>query len=163
MKKIAMLALVVATCSLCVGCGIDKVENGNFNNPPLQSDVLSNSEEKFNLQEEFDKKEVEYVEGITSPVLIEETEDELRVNVKGSNISIYKFSGDFVTERYEKYSFATNEAAQYFVDEYEDKSKISIQDNIVIVNVEIPEGMVMKKSDLVKTYSELKDVYENER
>ena len=163
MKKIAMLALVVATCSLCVGCGIDKVENGNFNNLPLQSDVLSNSEEKFNLQEEFDKKEVEYVEGITSPVLIEETEDELRVNVKGSNISIYKFSGDFVTERYEKYSFATNEAAQYFVDEYEDKSKISIQDNIVIVNVEIPEGMVMKKSDLVKTYSELKDVYENER
>ena len=163
MKKIAMLALVVATCSLCVGCGIDKFENGNFNNLPLQSDVLSNSEEKFNLQEEFDKKEVEYVEGITSPVLIEETEDELRVNVKGSNISIYKFSGDFVTERYEKYSFATNEAAQYFVDEYEDKSKISIQDNIVIVNVEIPEGMVMKKSDLVKTYSELKDVYENER
>ena len=160
MKKIAKIALIMAICILCVGCG--KVENDDFNNPPLQESDVNNLLENNTLQEELDKKEIDYVEGITAPVRIEETEDELRVNIQGNVTSIYKCSGDIVTEWYEKYIFETAEIAQNFADEQVDKSNVSVKENTVVLKKEISSGIVMKKSDLVKTYSGLKEVYEIE-
>lgn len=159
MKKIAKIALVMAICVICVGCGNDEIENEDLNNDVT---ITENNEENINLQEELDKKEIEYIEGITDPVRIEETEDELRVNVKGGVTSIYKCSGDIVTTWYEKYTFETNEIAQNFANEQENQSNVSVKENTVVINKEIPEGTVMKKSDLVGAYSALKDVYENE-
>lgn len=160
MKKITVIALSMAICIVCVGCGKNETENTNTNvNEVTQN---TNIEENINLQEEFEDKEIEYIEGITDPVRIEETEEELRVNVKGNISSIYKCSGDIVVEWYEKYYFDTEELAQSFAMEQENQSNVNVSGDIVIVNVEIPEGTVMKKSDLVKTYSALKEVYENE-
>lgn len=164
MKKIAKMALIMAICVVCVGCGNDEVENNNLKDE-VSGNITNttNTEENINLQEELEINDYDYVEGITEPVRIEETEDELRVNVKGNVTSIYKCSGDIVIDWYEKNYFDTNEAAQIFADEQEDKSKVSIKDKVVILKVEIPEGTVMKKSDLINTYSALKGVYENEQ
>lgn len=161
MKKIAKIALIMAICVLCVGCGNDEVENSNLNTDAIQNDI-TNNEENLNLQEELEKKEIDYIEGITDPVRIEETEDELRVNVQGNVTSIYKCSGDIVTAWYEKYVFETKEIAENFAADQVDQSSVSVKENIVVINKEISEGIVMKKSDLLKTYSALKDVYENE-
>lgn len=162
MKKITKIALIIAICMSCVGCGNNEVQTDNLNNNSVPNNT-TNSEENINLQEELEENENNYVEGITDPVRIEEMENELRVNVKGNITSIYKYSGDIVTDWYEKYYFDTEEDAQNFAIEQENQSNVSVKGNVVIVNIEIPEGTVMKKSDLIKTYSGLKEVYENEQ
>lgn len=161
MKKITKILLIVAVCMMCVGCGNDEIEKDNLNTDVIQNET-TNNEENLNLQEELEKEEIDYIEGITDPVIIEETENELRVNIQGNVTSIYKCSGDVVTEWYEKYIFETKEIAQNFAADQVDQSKVSVKENIVVLQKEISEGIVMKKSDLVRTYSGLKEVYENE-
>ena len=163
MEKILKIALITSIFVVCTGCGNNKVENDNFNNPPSKEDSVDNRNENFNIQDELNDGENNYVEGITEPVIIEEKDNELRINVKGNVTSIYKYSGDVVTDWYEKYYFDTKEAAQGFVEEQNDSLKVYIKDNIVVVDVGVPEGIVMTKSDLLKTYSGLKEVYENEQ
>ena len=163
MKKITIVALIAFISIICVGCGKNESENNNNEkNEIVQNTVVSDDKNNY-LQNELENLENNYVEGITEPVRIEESEDELRVNVKGNVTSIYKCSGDFVTDWYEKYYFKDNESAQSFANEQENQSNVSTKENVVVLKIEIPNGTVMKKSDLIKTYSGLKEVYENEQ
>lgn len=163
MKKITIVTLIAFISIICVGCGKNESENNiNEKNEIVQNTVVSDDKNNY-LQNELENLENNYVEGITEPVRIEESENELRVNVKGNVTSIYKCSGDFVTDWYEKYYFKDNESAQSFANEQENQSNVSIKENVVVLKIEIPNGTVMKKSDLIKTYSGLKEVYENEQ
>lgn len=152
MKNKLVIVLLVVMCLLCTGCKKDVVQK--------QTSIIEKYTDLSNtddLENDYD-----YIDGITDPVRIEEYEDELRVNVRGNVTSIYKCSGDVVTEWYEKYYFETEELADEFATSQENSDNISVSGKVVLIKLNIPEGTVMKKSDLVETYSMLKDVYENE-
>lgn len=155
MKNKLVVVLIAIMCLLCTGCQKNAVQKQIS---IIEKDTnLSNSD----VLEDF-KNDYDYIDGVTEPVRIEESENELRVNVRGNVTSIYKCSGDIVTEWFEKYYFETKDLADEFAMAQENSDNISVRENVVLIKLNIPEGTVMKKSDLVETYSALKDVYENE-
>ncbi len=157
MKKVLVIALIVATCLVCTGCEKDvDTQEDNFQE-------LLPFEDELHLFNNADlENDYDYIEGVTEPVRIEENEEELRVNVKGNITSIYKCDGDLVTEWYEKYYFETEDMANEFATSQESQENLTVQGNIVLLKLDIPQGTVMKKSDLMRTYLTLKEVYENE-
>lgn len=92
---------------------------------------------------------------------IKEEADKLVINMYDDLTTEYKFSGEFVVEKSDVYHFESEDKANEFINSFEDKSNVTANGKDVIVKSDESSYLGLTKTDLMNTYNNLKEEYEN--
>ena len=178
MKRISILVLVIALCTVLVGCGEkDEIMSNNNNenvtqnqeNTDLPLDDENNdndnrddqtSEESNNTTEESETTEkVEVV-----PVEIKEEDNTMTVRMFDLYDIVFKFDGEKVVESYSKYTFYSEQARDSFVAEYKDapEGEVSVDGMTVTIKNDDSQFENLTKTQIMEEFQSLKTYYDTE-
>ena len=176
MKRISILILVIALCTILVGCG-DKeknVINNDYNENVIQNQENTGYEGSNGVNNggsNINESNIGNESGIIAsgdlneeviPVDIKEEGDTMTVSMFGLYDIIYKFAGENVVQSYSKYSFYSELARYAFVEDYKNESsgEIIVTGLEVMIKNDNSEFENLTRTEIVNQYEELKAHYE---
>lgn len=172
MKKISILILVIAFCTVLVGCG-NKEENMTDNNynenvTQNQENTTNNDNDEYveentnnentNNYEETSGDEVSLEAG---PIDIRYEGDTITANMLGLYDIVYKFEGEKVVECQKKYNFYSELALNSFVEGYKDapEGKVTIDGMTVTIKDDESELENLTRSQIIEEFKLLQSYY----
>lgn len=172
MKKISILILTIALCTILVGCknkeeniinnnGQNVIQNNQENNANNESHDYNEGgvpteQQKPNNNSQTPNQPIEDIEII--PVDIKDNGDTMVVSMFGLYDIIYKFDGEKIIESYSKYSFGSELTLNLFVEEYKDKPEYDLKVEGLTATIKNDESEYenVTKTQLINEYENLK-------